>query len=280
MKAIDKFELSRNLKLSTYAIWWIRQAIGRGIVDTAHIIRKPTQIADELSRIKRVYRILKEKEQIDPTPKDITELYNKMYPTHLINEARASYLGLLMQDASSLDLSSDDDSNTPISYLSDPTAHLDIENNLEAVVNKEQVNKMLDMLTYEERNLIVYKYGLLDYHVRKDTEVSNMTGIKLDEVRALEKSAMVKLRSNIPREACNLELGVQESKFSVEIRSAPSRLDVIMALHNLGFTMQQIKEMPLGFPVTIVSDVTFQQAFDVAKKLKQTLPDTQVVGIK
>lgn len=185
LHAVEKFDLSTKNKLSTYAVWWIHQKMGRAVANKSRLVRVSTNVLAEVTKLKKVYMEFIVEENCPPTPQQLSERLN--WPVKKVEE-----LGRVVYPHTSLDETSGEDELPLISYvLDDKTLP---EDKIEQSLDREYVLNLLHTLTEEEQFFIKYKYGFLDDKFRKDKEMSTYLKISSKEVKAREESILKKLK--------------------------------------------------------------------------------------
>ena len=188
MRAAKKFDYHRGYKFSTYATWWIRQAVTRAIADQSRTIRVPVHMGDRISKMLRIQHQLKQKLSRDPTIEELAEALevppNKV--EHMIQVARRP-LSLQMpigdeEDNMLGDFIEDQDSPPP-----DETA---TKNML-----REHLETVLDQLPPREARILQLRYGLIDGQILTLNEVGRKMGVTRERVRQIEAQALRRLRS-------------------------------------------------------------------------------------
>lgn len=187
IKAVDKFEHKKGFKFSTYATWWIRQAITRAIADQARTIRIPVHMVETINKLVRAQRQLVQELGRDPLPEEVAELMN-------MDVEKVREVQKIAQEPVSLE--------TPIgeeedSHLGDFIPDEEILSPSDAATNtmlREQLITVLDTLTDRERKVLALRFGLDDGRTRTLEEVGQAFDVTRERIRQIEAKALRKLK--------------------------------------------------------------------------------------
>ena len=187
MKAVDKFEYRRGYKFSTYATWWIRQAITRSIADQARTIRIPVHMIETINKINRVSRQLLQEMGREPTPEELGERLD-------MDEAKVRKVLKIAKEPISMETPIGDDEDSHLGdFIEDNTISSPIEN-ATAEGLREATREVLDNLTEREAKVLKMRFGIDMPSDHTLEEVGKQFDVTRERIRQIEAKALRKLR--------------------------------------------------------------------------------------
>lgn len=187
LKAIEKFDLRKEFRFSTYGTWWIKQSITRALIDQGKTIRIPVYMSELVSKYKKAQEKFRQKFNQEPGREDIAKQMK-------VSQKKVADIELWMRKKTSFEAPVGDDGSSEMGDFIKTTGSADTEEIIREMFEKEDINRMLDIVDERAKTILDMRFGLTDGTMHTLAEVADKLDLSRERVRQIEEEALEKIR--------------------------------------------------------------------------------------